>query len=307
MLQQLALLRHLLPNPTDKLVTTTADLIHLQVECAKLAFADRDAYYGDPDFVDVPLETLLSDAYAKSRVALVGQEASTELRPGVIAGYGNRMFVGDGQDATAGAGEPTVGTLRGVRSDTVHLDVVDRHGNMVSAMPSGGWLASSPVIDELGFPLGTRAQMFVLDEQHPGALAPGKRPRTTLSPSMCLRDGAPYLAWGSPGGDYQDQWATQLLVRHLHDGMGLQEAIDAPTWQTDHLVSSFWPHRADLGSLVVEENEHAAVRRELRRRGHRVEVRPEQAGSRLTAVAQVGSVRKAAASRRGGLARATVR
>ena len=120
------------------------------------------------------------------------------------------------------------------RGDTVHFDIVDQAGNMISATPSGGWLHSSPVIPELGFCLGTRAQMFWLEEGHPAALAPGKRPRTTLSPTLALRDGEPYLAWGSPGGDGQDQWITQMFLRHVHCGMNLQEAIDAPAWHSEH-------------------------------------------------------------------------
>ncbi len=123
---------------------------------------------------------------------------------------------------------------------------------MISATPSGGWLQSSPVIPELGFCLGSRAQMFWLEENHPAALAPGKRPRTTLSPTMALRDGEPYLAWGSPGGDQQDQWITQFFLRHVHAKMNLQEAIDAPAWHSEHFPISFWPRTARPGVLVVE-------------------------------------------------------
>ena len=150
-----------------------------------------------------------------------------------------------------GAGEPTVGRIGEMRGDTVHFDIVDAAGNIVSATPSGGWLQSSPVIPELGFGLGTRAQMFWLEEGHPAALAPGKRPRTTLSPTLALRDGEPYLAWGSPGGDQQDQWTTQLFMRHVHAGMNLQEAIDAPAWHSEHFPSSFWPRTARPGVLVL--------------------------------------------------------
>ncbi len=140
-----------------------------------------------------------------------------------------------------GAGEPTVGRMGEVIGDTVHFDIVDKAGNMVTATPSGGWLQSSPVIPELGFCLGTRGQMFWLEEGHPASLAPGKRPRTTLSPTMALRDGDAYLAWGSPGGDQQDQWITQFFLRHVHAGMNLQEAIDAPAWHSEHFPISFWP------------------------------------------------------------------
>ncbi len=143
----------------------------------------------------------------------------------------------------APASRPSAG-LGEVVGDTVHFDIVDRAGNMVSSTPSGGWLQSSPVIPELGFCLGTRAQMFWLDEGHPAALAPGKRPRTTLTPTLALRDGEPYLAWGTPGGDQQDQWTAQFFLRHVHAGLNLQESIDAPAWHSEHFPISFWPRTA---------------------------------------------------------------
>ncbi len=261
MLQQLALLKGF---DLDGLDPAGADFIHLQVECAKLAYADRDAFYGDPDFVEVPMATLLSDTYNSTRRRLVTAAASMELRPGSIEGYGAvvKLFSERKTGAAAGAGEPTVGRLGtgeptvgrlgGTRGDTVHFDIIDQAGNMVSATPSGGWLQSSPVIPELGFCLGTRAQMFWLDEGHPASLAPGKRPRTTLTPTLALRDGEPYLAWGTPGGDAQDQWIPQFFLRHVHAGHNLQQAIDAPAWHSDHFPSSFWPRQARPGVLVVE-------------------------------------------------------
>jgi gamma-glutamyltranspeptidase/glutathione hydrolase len=170
---------------------------------------------------------------------------------------------------------------------------------MVSSTPSGGWLQSSPVIPELGFCLGTRAQMFWLDENHPAALAPGKRPRTTLSPTLALRDGEPYLAWGSPGGDQQDQWTTQFFLRHVHAGMNLQEAIDAPAWHSEHFPISFWPRTARPGVLVVEKRLSDATIGELRARGHEVEVGPPWSEGRLTAASRVGPRRRAAANPRG--------
>ena len=124
-----------------------------------------------------------------------------------------------------------------MRGDTVHFDIIDRDGNMVSATPSGGWLQSSPVIPELGFPLGTRGADVLARGRPAGSLAPGKRPRTTLTPTLAQRDGEPYMAWGSPGGDQQDQWITQLFLRHVHCGMNLQEAIDAPAWHSEHFPS----------------------------------------------------------------------
>jgi gamma-glutamyltranspeptidase/glutathione hydrolase len=311
-LQQLALLRGF---DLDGLDPTGPDFVHYQVEAVKLAFADRDTFYGDPNFVDVPLGTLLSDEYNAERRNLIGERASHEFQPGVIPGYGKRLEVrpaGGARTAVGatGAGEPTVGrigevvdpvtdALGGVRGDTVHFDIIDRDGNMISATPSGGWLQSSPVIPDLGFGLGTRAQMFVLDAEHPGALAPGKRPRSTLSPAMALRDGKPYLAWGSPGGDQQDQWIPQFFLRHVHAGYNLQESIDAPAWHTEHYASSFWPRTFRPGVIVAESRLPKATVEELRRRGHVVEIGDDWSEGRLTAASQLGVRRRAAANPRG--------
>jgi gamma-glutamyltranspeptidase/glutathione hydrolase len=301
MLQQLALLKGF---DLDGLDPLEPDFIHLQVECAKLAYADREAFYGDPDFIEVPTATLLSDAYNAERRKLIHHTASLELRPGSIEGYGAvvKLFRENATSAAAGAagaGEPTVGRIGGTRGDTVHFDIVDEAGNMVSATPSGGWLQSSPVIPELGFCLGTRAQMFWLEEGHPAALAPGKRPRTTLTPTLALRDGAPYLACGTPGGDQQDQWITQLFLRHVHAGVNLQEAIDAPAWHSEHFPSSFWPHTARPGVLVLEGRVPRETVAELKRRGHIVEVGPDWSEGRLTAASRDGRRRRAAANPRG--------
>ena len=297
MLQQLALLKGF---DLDGLDPLSADFIHLQVECAKLAYADREAFYGDPDFVEVPTATLLSDAYNSERRKLVGDTASLELRPGSIEGFGAVIKLRrHSVPLAAGTGEPTVGRLGGTRGDTVHFDIVDEAGNMVSATPSGGWLQSSPVIPELGFCLGTRAQMFWLEEGHPASLAPGKRPRTTLTPTLALRDGEPYLAWGSPGGDQQDQWITQFFLRHVHAKQNLQEAIDAPAWHSEHFPSSFWPRAARPGVLVVESRVPPETTAELKRRGHVVEVGPDWSEGRLTAAARDGRRRRAAANPRG--------
>jgi gamma-glutamyltranspeptidase / glutathione hydrolase len=298
MLQQLALLKGF---NLDGLDTAGPDFIHLVVECSKLAYADREVFYGDPDFVAVPMPTLLSDAYNAERRKLIGERASLEQRPGSIEGFGAVIELRrDGAPlAAAGAGEPTVGRLGSASGDTVHFDIVDQAGNMVSATPSGGWLHSSPVIPELGFCLGTRAQMFWLDEAHPAALAPGKRPRTTLTPTLALRDGEPYLAWGSPGGDQQDQWITQMFLRHVHAGMNLQEAIDAPAWHSEHFPSSFWPRLARPGVLVVEGRVPQTSVAELARRGHKVEVGAAWSEGRLTAAARDGKRRRAAANPRG--------
>jgi len=301
LLQQLALLKG---YHFDALDPTGPDFIHLQVEAAKLAFADREKFYGDPDFVKVPADLLLSDKYNDERRTLITNKASLELRPGVIPGFGGevQMRREDGPReavGSLGAGEPTVGRVGEVVGDTVHFDIIDRPGNMVSSTPSGGWLQSSPVIPELGFCLGTRAQMFWLDESHPAALVPGKRPRTTLSPTMALRDGEPYLAWGSPGGDQQDQWTTQFFLRHVHAKMNLQEAIDAPAWHSEHFPISFWPRTARPGVLVIESRVPEKTIKELRARGHVVEVGPAWSEGRLTAASRLGKRRRAAANPRG--------
>jgi gamma-glutamyltranspeptidase/glutathione hydrolase len=307
LLQQLALLKGF---DLDGLDPASADFIHLQVECAKLAFADRDSFYGDPAFVAVPGEVLLSDVYNDERRRVITDRASLELRPGNIPGCGGKVHVGEASGTLApgageptvgslGSGEPTLGKLGEARGDTVHFDIIDCWGNMISSTPSGGWLQSSPVIPELGFCLGTRAQMFWLDESHPAALAPGKRPRTTLSPTIAMRDGEPYLAWGTPGGDQQDQWTCQFLLRHAHAGHNLQQAIDAPAWHSEHFPSSFWPRTARPGVLLVEGRLSESTVQELRRRGHIVEVGPPWSEGRLTAASREGVRRKAAANPRG--------
>ncbi|MEQ4305606.1 gamma-glutamyltransferase family protein [Plantactinospora sp. B6F1] len=267
----------------------TAAGIHAQVEALKLAFADREAWYGDGD---VPGKLLLSAGYARDRAALISARASTELRPGrpggaeprlparVVAGAARRA----GLDATTG--EPTVRADGVTRGDTCHLDVVDRWGNMISATPSGGWLQSSPTIPELGFPLGSRLQMFWLEEGLASSLAPGRRPRTTLSPTMVHRDGEPVLACGTPGGDQQDQWQLPFLLRHLVGGQSLQEAIDAPAWHTVSLPKSFYPRDMEPGVLVVEERLDRDVLAALRGYGHEVRLSGPWSLGRLCAVAR---------------------
>ena len=270
LLQQLALLAGF-----DLADTGPADplLVHTVVEAAKLAFADREAFYGDVP--DVPLELLLSPGYNDERRALIGADASSELRPGAPAGRTPRLASPvRGGGAAPGVGEPTVDLephvdARGAtRGDTCHVDVIDAAGNMVSATPSGGWLQSSPVIPSLGFGLGTRAQMFWLEPGLPNSLAPGKRPRTTLSPSLAWRDGEPYLAFGTPGGDQQDQWQLPFFLFHTVFGLNLQQAIDAATWHTTHFPSSFYPRTAGPRGLVAEDRLGRATLAELARRGH---------------------------------------
>jgi gamma-glutamyltranspeptidase / glutathione hydrolase len=256
----------------------SAKYVHTITECAKLAFADREAWYGDPEFYDVPIETLLSRAYADERRTLVGETSSDELRPGSPDGRDPRLAApAGGAPLAPGVGEPT-------RGDTVHIDVADRWGNMVAATPSGGWLWGAPVIPELGFCLGTRAQMFWLEEGLPNSLEPGKRPRTTLSPTLVGRGGEPYLALGTPGGDQQDQWTLQVLLGHLHFGLDLQAAIDAPCHHTEAFPSSFYPRETRRRHVAVEDRAGEETLNGLRSRGHDVEVCAPWSLGRVSAV-----------------------
>jgi gamma-glutamyltranspeptidase / glutathione hydrolase len=287
------------------------DYVHTVVECAKLAFADREAWYGDPRCADVPLAALLSADYAAQRRGLVGPAASPDLRPGSPGGAEPRLpgYAAGGAPelaVTSGwAGDPVTELSRpGLapalhRQDTCHLDVADRFGNVVTATPSGGWLQSSPVIPGLGFCLGTRAQMFTLTPGLANTLAPGKRPRTTLSPTLVLRGGEPYLAFGTPGGDQQDQWTLLFFLNHVHFGMNLQEAIDAPAFHTTHFPSSFHPRESFPLGVHVEERVGEDVIAGLGERGHRVTVRPPWSLGRVSAVARSGGFLYAAANARG--------
>lgn len=304
LLQSLAILDGMGVGDMDP---TGPDFVHAVVEAMKLAFADREAFYGDPDFVDVPMQTLLSKEYNAGRRALIGDRASLDLRPGTVAGYERSLDAALGVDASVdpralesmGVGEPTVSKSGVSSGDTVHMDIIDNQGNMFSATPSGGWLQSSPIVPELGFCLGNRAQMFWLDERSPSALAPKKRPRTTLSPGFALRDGEPYLAFGTPGGDQQDQWALLLFLHHADHGMNLQEAIDCPAFHSEHFPSSFWPRGRKPGRVVLEGQFPQATVDELTARGHDVQVGENWSEGRLTAAAKDGDMLKAAANPRG--------
>lgn len=314
-LQQLSLL----PSArADLPAYGSADYVHLLIEGCKLAMADREAWYGDADGPGtVPVADLLSPAYNDERRTLIGEKASHELRPGSPGGRTPKISaharaVADGEpgfDALglpgAGAGEPTVaksGTSPvpgepavsadgATRGDTCHLDIVDRWGNMVAATPSGGWLQSNPVVPELGFPLGTRLQMAWLEEGLPNSLTPGRRPRTTLTPSLALKDGVPVMAFGTPGGDQQDQWQVHFFLAvalrdSVRGGLDLQGAIDAPNWHNDSFPGSFYPRGMRPGSVTVESRMDEAVVDELRRRGHDVTVGEPWSEGRLCAVAR---------------------
>ncbi|HLZ82563.1 MAG TPA: gamma-glutamyltransferase, partial [Caulobacteraceae bacterium] len=269
------------------------EFVHCLVETLKLVMADRDAWYGDDG--TVPMEALLSADYARARRELIGAEASQALRPGSPEGRPPRLpsigkAVAERTGAPPGGGEPTFARAReSQRGDTCHLDVVDRWGNMVSATPSGGWLQSSPQIPELGFALGTRLQMFWLERGLPSSLAPGRRPRTTLTPSMSFKDGRAYMAFGTPGGDQQEQWSLLLFLLHVDQGLPLQRAIEAPAFHSEHVLSSFWPREIALGSLVLEGRFPQSTVDDLRRRGHRVRVEGPWSEGRLSACAREAS------------------
>ena len=276
-LQQLRLLEG---YDLPRLGHNTPNYIHILTEVSKLAFADREEYYGDPCFAKVPIGRLLSRAYATQRRRLISRKkASLNLRPGVM-GHGNMNATGS-------------------HGDTTHLDAADSEGNMVSITPSGGWIWGSPVIEGLGFPLSTRGQMFSLDSTHPNCIAPHKRPRTTLSPTLVTLRGKPYLAFGTPGGDQQDQWTLQFFLNFVEFGMNLQSAIDAPTFHNSHFPSSFYPRNAEPGRLHLEGRIPSAVGRELRRRGHRIVVDGDWVNGRVTAIyiRENGTIEAAASSR----------
>jgi gamma-glutamyltranspeptidase/glutathione hydrolase len=317
-LQQLALLDGF---DLEAMGCGSAEFIHTVIECSKLAFADREAWYGDPRFTDVPVAELLSPGYTAERRKLVGHDSSGEFTPGAPGGAEPRLpgfalagFArasgpagrGSGRDGHRGhgAGEPLarsadVSSPELGLGDTCHLDVADRFGNLVSATPSGGWLQSSPVVPGLGFCLGTRAQMFALTPGLASSLAPGRRPRTTLSPSLALRDGQPYLAFGTPGGDQQDQWTLAVFLNHVVFGMNLQQAIDTPAFHTDHFPSSFYPRGTLPRSLSAEARVAEPVLAELRRRGHEVTVTPPWSLGRVSAVARDRGFLYAGANPRG--------
>lgn len=285
-LQQLQLLLQL---GIDELNPLSADYVHTVVESAKLCFADRETFYGDPNASDIPMDILLSEDYARTRAALISSTASMELVASHLPGSAERLAkigarAGSEIPQGPGGGEVTFAAVPEVEGDTVHLDIVDRWGNMVSATPSGGWLQSSPVIPSLGFPLTTRAQMFWLDDDLPSQLRPLTRPRTTLTPTLITRDGEGFLAMGTPGGDQQDQWPLTVFLRHVLHGQGLQKAIDAPMFHSRHFPGSFYPREYELGRLQIEERFGPSVIEDLRGRGHLVSVMDGWSLGRVCAV-----------------------
>ena len=272
-LQQLAILQG---YDLRALGHNSPDYLHTIAESAKLAFADREAYYGDPKFDDVPMDVLLSESYSAGRRELIGEEASMDMRPGDVGSgvpeYATIPVAEDNRRAL-GIGPREVRDLglgHAHMGDTTHLDAVDSDGNMVAATPSGGWIGTSPVVKGLGLPMGTRGQMFYLNPGRPNALAPRKRPRATLTPSLVTRNGEPFMVFGTPGGDGQDQWTLQFLLNYVDFGMDLQQALDAPTVHTVHFPSSFYPRQSFPGRLVAESRIPREVISALEDRGHEV-------------------------------------
>jgi gamma-glutamyltranspeptidase/glutathione hydrolase len=312
-LQQLSLLSGF---PLTDLALNSAAYIHTVVECAKLALADREAWYGDPDHVETPMAALLSPEYTAGRRSLVSATASDRLLPGSPHGLPPTMHtVAEDPPASVpdwcaplASGSPGTPVPTPRTGDTCCVAAADSDGNLIVATPSGGWLTGSPVIPSLGFPLGTRGQMAWLTPGLPNTLAPGKRPRTTLSPTLVLRDGEPYLAFGTPGGDQQDQWTVNFFLACVEFGLDPQASVEIAAFHTDHAPSSFVPHRSVPRSLTVEAGVGAATVAGLRDRGHLVSVVPDHTLGRICAVgleAETGMV-TGAASQRGQQAYAVV-
>ncbi|HXT28144.1 MAG TPA: gamma-glutamyltransferase, partial [Vicinamibacterales bacterium] len=247
----------------------SADALHTTVEAIKLAYADRDRYYGDPDFVRVPGETLLSAQYATQRRALIDpKHASREQRPGDPLRGTALLELPPQLELPLKGGSRETG-------DTTSLQVVDAQGNLFSATPSSGWiLGGAFVAGKTGVPMSNRMQAFNLDPSSPNVLAGGKRPRTTLTPTVVLKGGKPFLAIGTPGGDSQDQQILLVLLNILDFGMDVQAAIEAPRVNSLHPVSSFDNHRAQPGVLEAETSLPPAVLDELKARGHDLRLRP---------------------------------
>lgn len=302
LLQALALLKH---HDLAAMDPRGADFVHTVIEAMKLAYADREAYYGDPLHSDIPMGSLLSDAYNADRAGLIGAQASTEQRPGRVPGFEHLAdayidrAARDFGAADAAPQEPTMAHLTERRGDTVHLDIIDRHGNMVTATPSGGWLQSNPVVPGLGFPLNSRAQMFWLEDGLPSTLAPGRRPRTTLTPTLATHTDGRRLVLGTPGGDQQDQWQLIWFLRFVHHGLDLQEGMDAPLFHSLHFQGSFYPREARPGEMMIEPAFGDAVIADLRARGHTVHVAAPWSVGRLTAALRQadGTLRAAATPR----------
>lgn len=307
-LQTLALLRHFDVAAMDP---SGIEFNHILLEAMKLAFADRDAFYGDPNFVDVPIDALLSDSYNEDRRKLIGDAASNEIRPGSLSPTRGRnveraltsraeaITEASARSAPQASEMPRRLGVSPRNGDTCNFEIIDSQGNLISATPSGGWLQHSPVIEGLGFSLNIRAQGFSLEANAASALGPGRRPRTTLSPTLALHAGEVQVACGSPGADNQEQWLLQFFLKHCIHGLDLQAAIDAPACQTGHLTSSIYPRECKINNVDVEARVPEATIAGLRQRGHEIKViAPWSSAGRVCAVARNGKVLYAAATPR---------
>jgi gamma-glutamyltranspeptidase/glutathione hydrolase len=290
----------------------SVEYVHTLAEAAKLAFADREAWYGDPHHTPVPMAELLAPAYSELRRSLIGEYAAVDPQPGRPNDREPWIPQAEPEESVAGepewmaqlrSGLPTVSSTgsRAGAGNTCTVAAVDSAGNLVVAVPSGGWLKSSPVIPGLGFALGTRGQTAWLADGHPNSLAPGRRPRTTLSPSIVLRDGEPFLAFGTPGGDQQDQWTLQAFLAVAEFGLDLQMATEIPAFHIDHFPQSFAPRTSRPGVVVVERSFDPSVLTGLEGKGHRLDVVPESTLGKVCAVGidPVNGFVRAAAGPRG--------
>ncbi len=251
----------------------SADYIHVVVEAMKLAFADREQFYGDPLQVKVPLETLLSDGYGAQRAKLIANAANAEIRPGDP--FNNAPLLGCRRTAGGAAWGP----------GTVHVDAMDADGLTAAFTPSGGWLRASQVIPALGFPLSMRLSNCYLEPaRHPNVVAPFKRPRTTISPSLVMKDGGAWMAFGSMGGDQQDQWQLQFFLNRLVFGMPLQAAIEAPKFSSEHFPGFFAPNDFYLNRLRIEPGIGEPVFAALAARGHDLDIAPAWSEGFLCAI-----------------------
>ena len=297
-LQQLALLKGF---NLDGIDVVGPDFIHLVVECSKLAYADREKFYGDPEFVEVPFPTLLSDAYNAERRKLVTDKASMELRPGSVEGFGADRQAEARRQARRRHGRGRADRRPHGRSGRRHRAFRHRR--------QGRQHGDGDAVRRLAAILAGHSRARLLPRHpRPDVLAGGRpsglaRARQAAAHHAVADHGAArrrrYLAWGSPGGDQQDQWITQFFLRHVHAGMNLQEAIDAPAWHSEHFPISFWPRTSRPGVLQIEKRVPKETRDELARRGHIIEVEPEWSEGRLTAASKDGKRRAAAANPRG--------
>ena len=243
----------------------SAEYLHTLVEALKLAYADRDTYYGDPKFSKIPVERLLSKDYAAERRKLITAVASLDFRPGKIGPH-PPLHPSEAEMVHFKIDDALLAR------DTTCVDAIDKDGMMFSSTPSGAWLPSV-IAGDTGIALTQRAQSFLLVSGHPNELAGGKRPRITLSPTLVLKDGKPYLALSTPGGDNQDQSLLQILLDVVQFGMNAEQSIEAPRFQTRHLVSSFDNHAMNPGDLLLDERINSAVMTELAERHHHIGTR----------------------------------